>query len=299
MEWTFMGLVLALHLIWASYLTRQGKRGVFHFPGYYVIFAFLLPIFGPLLLSIVHLSQQIELDLKLVEEPVEWDVTTQSKGVDVDPHQNPVLPLETALLLEDGQVARGLLLDLPMEQAKDNLELLYMARQHGDSEVVHYAASVIAGLQEDYERGIRSLRQFYEEAPHEPARLKKYQEALEAYLGSGLLEGQARRAYLLQAGRLAKEQVERSNNYKGHLRLAQIQLDLEDYEAAQAELYHLLSTWSDQEEVWMLLLRYYFELHDAWNFRKALASVREEGIYITHENEAHLRFWEQRLEGRV
>lgn len=299
MEWTFMGLVLVLHLVWASYLTRQRKRGVFHFPGYYALFAFLLPIFGPLLLSIIHLSQQIELDPKLVEEPVEWDVTAQTKGVDLDPYQGRVLPLETALLLEDGQVARSLLLDLPLDKAKENLELLFMARQHRDPEIVHYAASLIASLQEDYERAIRNFRKSYEEAPHEPARVKAYQQALEAYLATDLLKGQARRAYLMQARRLASAQEEQSNSFKGSLRLAQINLDLKDYEAAQEDLYGLLSTWSDKEEVWMLLLRYYYELHDAWNFRKALASVREEGIYITHENEANLRFWEQGLEGSL
>lgn len=299
MEWTFMGLVLVLHLVWASYLTRQCKRGVFHFPGYYLLFAFLLPIFGPLLLSIIHLSQQIELDPKLVEEPVEWDVMEQTKGLDLDPHQSMVLPLETALLLEDGQVARSLLLDLPLSKAKENLELLFMARKHRDPEIVHYAASVIASLQEDYERDIRNLRKSYEEAPHEPARLKAYQQVLEAYLTTDLLEGQARRAYLIQARRLASAQEEQSNSFKGSLRLAQINLDLKDYEAVQESLYALLSTWSDKEEVWMLLLRYYYELHDAWNFRKALASAREEGIYITHENEANLRFWEQGLEGNL
>lgn len=299
MDWIFLGLVLLIHVIWASYLTSQRKRGVLHFPGYYALFAFLLLIFGPLLLSIIHLSQQIELDPKLVEEPVEWEVETQTQGVDLDPHQGMVLPLETALLLEDSRVARGLLLDLPLEKAKDNLELLFMARQHKDPELVHYAASMIASVQEESEREIRSLRKSYEEAPHEPARLKAYQKALEAYLALDLLEGQARRAYLVQARRLASAQKEQSQHFKGSLRLAQINLDLKDYEEAQENLYTLLSQWSDREEVWMLVLRYYYELHDAWNFRKALASVRDEGIYITHENEANLRFWEQRLEGLV
>ena len=89
-------------------------------------------------------------------------------------------------------ISREELLDA-VRAKPDNLpRILKQALKASDEEVVHIAASNIMRIQRDYENRINQAARNYQSMPDDMNLLLEYVDDIEAYLKTGLTEGQAR-----------------------------------------------------------------------------------------------------------
>lgn len=118
-----------------------------------------------------------------------------------EPAHDLIVPLQEALLINDASTRRQLIMDILYHDTGEYVEALNRARMNDDVEVVHYATTAMVELQKDYEEKLRKQRLDWERKKDSPALYAAYRQTLEAYVDSGILEGNMKRNRLLEFGR--------------------------------------------------------------------------------------------------
>ena len=144
------------------------------------------------------------------------------------------VPLEEALILDTAEQRRKLILSVLTEDPVQYYDLLQQARMNDDSEVVHYAATAMAQI---------SKQADFADDPNDREVLAAYANALERSLKLGLAQGRAAELQRRQLERLLKLQLVDSPKEEGYslgCRLAEVQLQLQEYKAAEQTLEELV-----------------------------------------------------------
>lgn len=102
-----------------------------------------------------------ESDLSLVqgdfEEWFDVDDTQKMSRLKVPMITLKNYPLEEALVLQDKEVSRWMLMEIVSRAPAKFIDLLFLARQDEDTEVVHYATTLIAEISRQYDIRLQTL----------------------------------------------------------------------------------------------------------------------------------------------
>ena len=298
MEWmitsfcVFLDLALCLH----SFILLKTKR--LQLPLFYIVFPIALPFLGYILLWGLNRSvQKDESDLSLVQGDFEeWfdvdDTQKMSRVESAYDHVEEIIPLEEALVLQDKEVSRWMLMEIVSRAPAKFIDLLFLARQDEDTEVVHYATTLIAEISRQYDIRLQTLDKKHQENPSDYRILAEYCAVLAAYLQKNLVTKRMEEVLRKDYSHLLEKKLQQKEQLSDYVKLIENELLLKRYESVEKYLNTISQKWPQQEEIYMLYLRYYFETRQGERLEELVEAIKNGSIYISKANRERLAFWQ-------
>ena len=292
---TISGLILLfLHLLicvltWIGIRTHflKGKR-------YLMVPVIFIPFFGVLCIGLLQLqfflkkenSRPIDLEkLQINEEIYKNNVQVREKN------DRDIVPLEEALLINEPELRRQLIMNILNDDPSRYMELLEKARLNEDVEVVHYAITAMVELSKDYDSRLQTMERTYAAAPDDPVVLDEYCDFMENYLRQGLLEKQMERMQRNQYTLLLRKKLKRNEDLHNCICLADNLMELEDYAGVQEILERMDRNWHRREEFWVRKVLFLAVQKNGREIRNVLKQMKEEHIYLSSQSKEVLAFW--------
>ena len=298
MEWmitsfcVFLDLALCMH----SFILLKTKR--MQLPLFYIVFPIALPFLGYILLWGLNRSiQKDESDLSLVQGDFEeWfdvdDTHKMSRVESAYDHVEEIIPLEEALVLQDKEVSRWMLMEIVSRAPAKFIDLLFLARQDEDTEVVHYATTLIAEISRQYDIRLQTLDKKHQENPSDYRTLAEYCAVLAAYLQKNLVTKRMEEVLRKDYSHLLEKKLQQKEQLSDYVKLIENELLLKRYESVEKYLNTISQKWPQQEEIYMLYLRYYFETRQGERLEELVEAIKNGSIYISKANRERLAFWQ-------
>ena len=298
MEWmitsfcVFLDLALCLH----SFILLKTKR--MQLPLFYIVFPIALPFLGYILLWGLNRSiQKDESDLSLVQGDFEeWfdvdDTHKMSRVESAYDHVEEIIPLEEALVLQDKEVSRWMLMEIVSRAPAKFIDLLFLARQDEDTEVVHYATTLIAEISRQYDIRLQTLDKKHQENPSDYRTLAEYCAVLAAYLQKNLVTKRMEEVLRKDYSHLLEKKLQQKEQLSDYVKLIENELLLKRYESVEKYLNTISQKWPQQEEIYMLYLRYYFETRQGERLEELVEAIKNGSIYISKASQERLAFWQ-------
>lgn len=298
MEWmitsfcVFLDLALCLH----SFILLKTKR--MQLPLFYIVFPIALPFLGYILLLGLNRSvQKDESDLSLVQGDFEeWfdvdDTQKMSRVESAYDHVEEIIPLEEALVLQDKEVSRWMLMEIVSRAPAKFIDLLFLARQDEDTEVVHYATTLIAEISRQYDIRLQTLDKKHQENPSDYRILAEYCAVLAAYLQKNIVTKRMEEVLRKDYSHLLEKKLQQKEQLSDYVKLIENELLLKRYESVEKYLNTISQKWPQQEEIYMLYLRYYFETRQGERLEELVEAIKNGSIYISKANQERLAFWQ-------
>ena len=295
MNFTVIEIVSVVHIFLCLFYFFLIKIHAAHFPEAVMPVMVFIPVFGPL--SVMML---------------EWIVCRKKEGINnidvnkmqpassiynkirITTDENPgeIVPLEEAVLINDVNIRRSIMMEILHKDPIEFLDLLRDARFASDIELSHYATTTVMEIQREYELGIQKAAVSLEQNPDDLLVLDKYIDILGKYIDSGLLQD-----YLLfQQRMLYSKLLEKS--VKIEPRRKHIYFKIIDNDMGTQNYIHALKTadfmrekWPSDENVWIAALRVYVDSGNTAGKNALLAEIRKETIEWTSGGKDLLKFW--------
>lgn len=265
---------------------------------FYIVFPIALPFLGYILLWGLNRSiQKDESDLSLVQGDFEeWfdvdDTHKMSRVESAYDHVEEIIPLEEALVLQDKEVSRWMLMEIVSRAPAKFIDLLFLARQDEDTEVVHYATTLIAEISRQYDIRLQTLDKKHQENPSDYRTLAEYCAVLAAYLQKNLVTKRMEEVLRKDYSHLLEKKLQQKEQLSDYVKLIENELLLKRYESVEKYLNTISQKWPQQEEIYMLYLRYYFETRQGERLEELVEAIKNGSIYISKANRERLAFWQ-------
>lgn len=189
---TVSGIVLLiLHLTVCILIWAGIRSGMLKVKKYLIIPVIFVPVWGALSMLILHLQvfSKAENSRKIGIEKLQVNEEIYKNNFRLrEENDHDIVPLEEALLINDPEKRRKLIMDILNDDPSKYIELLEKARMNEDVEVVHYAITAMVELSKDYDSKLQTFERTYAAAPEDPVVLDEYCDFMEEYLQQGLLE---------------------------------------------------------------------------------------------------------------
>ncbi|MGT2883587.1 hypothetical protein ACVRZS_01340 [Streptococcus ferus] len=288
-------LLTLLYIGSCLYAYRGFKERRYHLPFIYLIFVITVPFLGVILLHFLEKQDLFQKGGTFVHQedlsvPVEKRTVNKQLTVKED-QKTDVTPLEESLLLEDSATSRKVLLEIIGDQPEEFLDLLYLSRLNEDSEVVHYASSIIAELSHQYDIQLAQLEKELSLKPDNYALLTDYCRLLGKYLSTGLIGGEMAKVLRRDYATQLEKKLAQRDSLSDYVSLVENELLLQRYDRAEAGLEKMVSKWPREEETWLLRLNYYLVLKEGQKVEELLTRMKKENIYISTKNKMTVDFW--------
>ena len=281
-------LALSFHQLLCALLLLavHKKRHLFNFAHFGWIL--LIPVFGPLAgYALVRSLGEKPPDagwLSQQEEKHHVHIVSRT-GVET------AVPLEEALLMNDPQKRRTLMMNILRSDPMRYLDLLLVARNNDDSETAHYATATIMEIQRHYQL---QLQQLQLELAKNSASLDthhQYIDLLARYCDSGLLEDRLlrRQRLLLKQALDAMLALEMDPSVL-HIKVTN-SLALKDAQEAKHTANQLIELYPMDENSWLEGMRVYAETRDQQGMRTLLKRIQDEQVDFTAAGREHLNFF--------
>ena len=230
------------------------------------------------------------------KDPDEWfevDDTQKMRRVEsAYNHVEEVIPLEEALVLKDKEVSRWMLMEIVSRAPAKFIDLLFLARQDDDTEVVHYATTLIAEISRQYDIRLQALEKKHQEKPTDYRVLAEYCAVLEAYLQKDLVTKRMGELLRKDYSNLLEKKLHQKEQLSDYIKLIENDFLLKRYERVQKYLDFVSQKWPHQEAIYMLYLRYYFETSQGERLEELVETIQNGSIYLSKENRERLAFWQ-------
>lgn len=289
-------IILVIHIILCVIYFTLGKKinkeRAEKFPSLIVV---LLPIFG----FVMWLADRAVIDEKLFDkkeidmDKMEiTDAKYQRLENDSSVNGEEMVPLEEALIINDAQLRRSLLLDILRKNPEKYLSTLERAKASEDVEITHYATTTLLEIQSEYEQKLQMFLEQYPSRKKDYSFLKEYADCLERYVTSGLIDGSVLNMQQEQLLGVLKDLITRDKpNRDDRFLYIETALNLKKYDIADSEIKETKEEYVESEKWNQLAVRYYWETGQTEEINKVLANVKNRNIYLTKEGKEWFRFW--------
>lgn len=261
----------------------------------YLIPILCVPVFGPLLaitIDLMHVfghpgSKPVELEALKLEQNVYWNAIEE-------PQEDPsVIPLEEAILINDKQTRRRVVLDTFRHDAFNYLDVLLLARDDEDTDTTHYATIRITKVHRQFQLALQQCASEHERDPQDMAALEKYLNLLEDYIASPLPDELILQRQKGVYVRLLDEKLALVPNDHGTIlrKLRYCITNKEDLPAAQGLADQLQKQWPEDEQTWIESLRLCVERHDRQGLEATLHEMQVTPINWTRQGRAAVAPW--------
>lgn len=232
-------------------------------------------------------SKTIELERLALEQN---DIRRIS--MEEDRSEKSVVPLEEAILINDHETRRKLIISIIQQDPAHYLKMLQRATLNDDIEVTHYASTAIMEIRRNYELEISEWEQQALADEQDAKALDECLNALSRYIKSGLLEDnlmnvQRLRYKELLMKRLALPDAGRETYHE----LADNLIELENFSLAQGIIDEAMKKWYGDESFWLLRIKLYERLNDGEMIKKTISEMKQARVYISPSANDKIKFW--------
>lgn len=286
-------LLLAIHLVIALLVSVYVLLGKSHLKKEHVIIILVIPIVGLLYALTVQLLTTIgkqgdkNVDmLPLAIDDILW------KSLRSAAEDGNIVPLEEAMLIDDFGTRRRIMLDALYDDPMKYLDVLLVARHNDDIDTTHYATTMIAHAQKQFQLSLQEYSVAIEINPEDTSILDKYIDTLEKYIQSDLLDEHLLRnqriAYSKILDRKLTSQPEDQQTLVKKLRNL---LELEDFYSAFEVSQQLIQMWPDDEGIWIEALRVCVEGKDQKKLKEIIEEIKSTSIKWTRKGRQEIAPW--------
>ena len=292
---TVLGVFLILlHIVCCVLVWLGIKTHLLKVKKYLMALVIFVPFWGTVCVLLLHLQMLTRRDNRIepgveklrVNEEIYKNIFQAASDMD-----EKIVPLEEALLINDPEKRRKLIMDILNDDPSKYIELLEKARMNEDVEVVHYAITAMVELSKDYDSKLQTFERTYAAAPEDPVVLDEYCDFMEEYLQQGLLEKQVEHMQRNQYTQLLQKKIKTDMNFHSCLCLADNLMKLKDYSGAQQILDVIDKKWHRREEYWVRKIQLFAEQKNGRAIQAALKQMKEEHIYLSSKSKEVLAFW--------
>lgn len=176
-------ILLAIAYIMAFY-----KKGELTFYILQVIVMILLPIIGPIFFILSWMFQKLFFSKKvnLRELSFRKDRLHSILHPDEEKERN-VVPVKEALLVSDTQDKRRVMLNVLKGEYEKSLTVITDALENPDTEISHYAASVITEVKSHFKLTVQTMQEQLKDYPDDPAMKVMLIQYIHEFLGKNVL----------------------------------------------------------------------------------------------------------------
>jgi len=255
-----------------------------------------IPFFGvlsALAADLVYITNQHKEDPNPIEtfslsEDIYW------KSIKKREEAQNIVPLEEALLINDRQTRKKLILEMLLDDPMKNINILLLARENNDVDTAHYANTTIAKIQRNFQLQVQQLAVEHESDPENSSILNRYIEILGNFIESGLSE-----AFLLKRQRVAfADLLEKKISLDGWNKKTLLKkiyncLALKDINTAIEANEILKKNYPDDEQTWINALQISVAGHDAVRLEKTIDEINSREINWSSSGKEQVNTWVQ------
>nr|WP_295255088.1 hypothetical protein [uncultured Blautia sp.] len=285
---------LVFHLI-VCILTWTGiKTGMLKAKRYLMIPVILVPPWGFFCVLFLHfqlfLGKENTRELGVEKLKVNAQLYQNNFQMREESDQE-IVPLEEALLINDPELRRQLIMNILNDDPSQYMEVLEQARMNEDVEVVHYAITAMVELSKEYDNRLQKLERKYAGNSDDPKILDEYCDFMEEYLQQGILEKQIEQMQRNQYAQLLEKQFKRKKTLHICVSLVENYMKLREYNEAGRILRFMDENWHRSEEYWVHRIFWLAEQRMGKELQKSLNQMKEEHIYLSSESKEALALW--------
>jgi len=205
-----------------------------------------------------------------------------------------IVPLEEALIINDRQTRKKLILEMLLDDPMKNINILLLARENNDVDTAHYANTTIAKIQRDFQLQVQRLSVEHESDSDNVDLLDRYIETLGKFIESGLSE-----AFLLNRQRIIfANLLEKKLGLIGWEKETLIKkikncLALKDIPAAVEANEILKTNLPDDEQTWISALQISVAGHDTVRLKEIINEISRRKIDWSLSGKEQISAWVQ------
>jgi len=263
-------------------------------PVSFIPIIFSIPVFGVLSAMVAEITNRFkdrlgevgEIETVKLEHDVYW------KTIRKQAQSDSIVPLEEALVVNDRQTRKKLVLEMLLDDPKKNIDILLLARENNDVDTAHYANTTIAKIQRDFQLQVQELAAAYESDPDDSDTLNTYIDTLSHFVESGLSE-----AYLLHRQRLILSSLIDHKIEKDGWTKELLQKKVDNHIALD-DLNHAIETnqllhekFPLDEETWINDLKISVAGHDAVRLDAVIDAIKNVNIDWSPDNREKISLW--------
>lgn len=204
------------------------------------------------------------------------------------------VPLEEALLINDPQKRRALMMNMLRSDPRKYMDILLVARFNEDQETAHYATATLLEVQHQTQLELQRLQARIKRHPADDDARAKYIWALQEYCDSGLLEAQLLRHQRLLLAEALEAMRERAQTPEFLCLEVRNHLNLEVPSKARDCAQYMLDKWPLDERSWLEMMRVCVETRDKPGMDRLLDLTKDVKIEWTSAGYERLKYWTNR-----
>lgn len=287
-------LFLVIHLL-VCILTWAGiKTGILKVKRYLMIPVIFVPFWGILCVLFLHfqvfLKRGNSREAGLEKLRVNAQLYQNNFQLREESDQE-IVPLEEALLINDPELRRKLIMNILNDDPSQYREVLEQAQMNEDVEVVHYAITAMVELSKENDNQLQKLERQYAGAPDDPKILDAYCDFLEEYLKQGSLEKQIEQMQRIQYAQLLEKKLKQKKTLHTCVCLVDNYMKLQEYNEAGRILEFMDAFWHRSEEYWVRRIWWLADQKMGEELKRSVRQMKEEHIYLSSESKEALALW--------
>lgn len=253
-----------------------------------------IPLFGLLLLLIVKIFEKRYLsceDPSYVYRSFEHE---QAFFMEHEQQSEAVLAMQDVLLLTDTGTKRKLLGAAIRKDILRNNEVLLTALRDEDTEISHYAVSLVSRRIRDLEEVFYRLQKRLAEVPTDVPALREYIDAIDVYLKSSNMDAASRNS-LQQEQIVLLERLLHLDRPEEKYFLMKIEgeIELKNYEKAEVFCQMFIECFPDSEQPYLSNIKLAYHLADARKIQQSIRQLKNSAISFSQRALAVIRFWDR------
>lgn len=288
--------VILVHIIVCIICFLLRKKNILHKDENLMPFIIGVPVFGLLCQIIYEYFYRRQLFTKRAEELEKLEVNdVKYKRIEVEHGtRQDIIPLEEALLMNDTKLRRQMMLEILHKKPGEYVSLLQKAKNSNDTEVIHYATTMMMEVMTDYEKRLQECERAYQENPDDKETLREYIKVYRRFMKTGMVSGALKKIYAEQIAVLLAEYYEKFGVSRRFL-FAEIEmaLYLGNSELAEERLKIAKKRYTEDVELYKLYGQLYYDRRDYNSMRAMIQKLKANDIYLDRESKEWLRFWDE------
>lgn len=250
------------------------------------------PFIGLILLFIMFHNRKDDKNF-LPDELIKKEKETAEtlRNVDIEKETN-IVPMRDALLLNDNQTKRKLLMNILKNETFNKIDILQTALQNDDTETSHYAATAIQDTKGQLLKSMQHFEYQVEKFPSDLEQLISYTQVIKQYLNTGFLDERTKKQYLYRHLQILEKIIEIVPHEKEHyIEIINRAIELEEFEYAKTYSEAFLRYCEKEEEAYFLSMKLYYTLKDQLKFHETLQTLRDSSVRLSPKGLNKIRFW--------
>lgn len=252
--------------------------------------ALLLPVFGLALLLVGRISAA----LPKRDIPALYAGFKKRRRFAMRQQDGDIIPIHDALLFEDAQTRRSVLTRVIKQNTLSNRSALLDAVRDEDTEIAHYAVSILTHRLDELEMRLNRLRRKLQTTPDDPALLENGAALLRTYLDNATLDPATLRSRQNEYAAILESLIRINGHEKNHW-IERIKLALNTHDLANARKYGLrfFKRFPRVEEPYLLYMQYCHLTAKYPQLQRTLQRLKSSGIPFSPSALETVRFWDQ------